>query len=167
MPTRAALAIVLEALDKTMRDKRSWILGVLLAACLISSGCNRSGKNSKFDTLRELVIAGRFEEAIPRLQMFLRKYPDSPNASRAGLFLGKAHLGRGNLAKAAEAFNATIADYPESLEAHKSRYKLGLIALLRDDREQAEQIFDELAQACDGPLAPEAMAMCVYLRGND
>lgn len=147
-----------------MIGRLSSIVGAIMCLALLALGCAKPVSPSKFDSIRQMVIDGNFEAAIPRLAAFQSEHPGSTDGSRAGLFLGKAYLGLGELDEAANAFEATIAKYPKSLEAHKSRYKLGFIALLRDDPEKAEAIFDRLADERGGPLAPEAMAMCVYLR---
>jgi hypothetical protein len=60
-------------------------------------------------------------------------------------------------------FAATALEYPESLEAHKSRYKRAVIAMRQGRLDDARRAFAELADRPDGPLAPEARMMHEYL----
>ena len=108
---------------------------------------------------------GDYEAAIPLLREYLRKYPNGRNASRAQFFLGKAYIGLGRLSEAAIEFDATVRNYPGTLEAHKSRYKLAMIAYWQGDSIEARRRFEKLADNPDGTLAPEARAMAEYLSG--
>ncbi len=110
-----------------------------------------------------MVATGRYEHAIAHLQGYLAEFPKGKNAARAALFIGKAQLGLGRLADAETAFEAAEKAYPESLEAHKSRYKLALIAMLQGDRREARSMFAELARYPNGTLAPESAAMLRFL----
>ena len=141
---------------------RRRVPSVLLVLGLVAAGARCESSREGRDVFREgrrLVTVGHYEEALPVLERYLAEHPQGRQASRAGLFVGKAHLGLGELERAALAFEATARDYPDSLEAHKSRYKLALIALLRGERGDARARFAALAEAPDGPLAPEARAM--------
>jgi TolA-binding protein len=120
-------------------------------------------ERSLFSEGRLLVTDGHYQEAIGALRGYLGEYPDGSYGSRARFFVAKAYLGLGQLALARVEFQTTIKIYPESLEAHKSRYKLGMIDLWEGKRRQAHLRFQELAEAPDGPLAPEAAAMSNYL----
>jgi len=112
---------------------------------------------------RQLVCEGHYEQAIPLLQAYLRRFPNGRNASRARFFIAKARLGQGDLDTAAEQLNLVIQSYPESLEAHKSHYKLALIAMLKSNADQAQQAFTTIAAAANGPLTPEATALKRHL----
>ena len=137
---------------------------VLLAA-LMGCGKARAPAAPKENfTGRQLVIEGKYKEAIPELEAYLRDNPKGKFASRSGLFLGKAHLALGQMDEAEKAFADTAAKHPGTLEAHKCRYKLALVAFFRGDLHNALKRFDELANRPDGPLAPEAKAMGDYLR---
>lgn len=141
--------------------------GILLLSCLFAAGCNsgrNASPNSDFDQGRSLVVAGKYAEAIPVLRRYLKEDPQGKHASRAGLFLGKAHLALGDIEAARQAFDDTHRNYPDSLESHKSKYKLAMISLLSGDRQDALERFQQLAQAPDGPLAAEATAMAEFLR---
>jgi TolA-binding protein len=142
----------------------------LVCALLIAAGGCREkdrGEQALFLNGRALVTQGRYQQAIPVLERYLAEFSGGSYASRAGLFLGKSHLGLDDLEAAELAFQQTLRNYPQSLEAHKSRYKLALIALLRGDRDDALRRFGELADAPDGPLAPEAAAVRRHLQRPD
>ena len=143
-----------------------------LAFCLIVSGsliasCAKP-KSAKPDFHgRDLVVAGKYEEAIEELNDYLQESPQGRFASRASLFLGKAYLALGDLNSAQNEFERTIKKYPATLEAHKSHYKLALIAMLRGEKADARLRFAKIAKRADGPLAPEARAMESYLAPQD
>jgi len=115
---------------------------------------------------RAKVTEGRYDDAIPSLSRYIEKHPQGRNASRAQFFIAKAHLGRGDLAAARQAFETVIRVYPDSLEAHKSRYKIALVDLCEGREDDARKRFRELADHPDGPLAPEAAAMTAFLDGS-
>ncbi len=144
---------------------RCVLLSFVFLAAL--TGCGKAGASAASKenfTGRQLVIEGKYKEAIPVLEAYLRENPKGKYASRSGLFLGKAHLALGQMVEAEKAFADTAAKQPATLEAHKCRYKLAMVSLIRGDREDALKRFDELANRPDGPLAPEAKAMGDYLR---
>ena len=141
-----------------------WVAALLAAACVLP-GC----ADDSLDHFREgrwLVTVGRWDEAIEVLEDYLAEHPRGAEASRASFFIANAHIGRGDLDAAARSFEATVRDYPDSLEANKSRYKLAMIDLWSGRHDRAEARFAELAATPDGPLAPEARAMCDYLQGR-
>ena len=137
-----------------------------LCLSLLNCGCgqNASTQGKKDFAGRTLVVQGKYKEAIPVLKEYLRDHRRGKFASRAGLFPGKAHLGLEQFETAKQAFQKTTSDYPNSLEAHKSRYKLAIIALLQDQTDGASRQFQQLSNRPDGPLAAEAMAFAAYLR---
>ncbi|QDU95841.1 tetratricopeptide repeat protein [Lignipirellula cremea] len=152
-------------------DKREFLVLVLALVVLplvVLVGCRlQAGDDPAQDDFhqgRTLVTGGKYALAIPLLTKFLAEHPQHQNASRAGLFLGKAHLGLGDYPAARIAFNDTVKNYPATLEGHKSRYKLALLSLLEGDRDQALAQFKTLAENPDGSLAPEAAAMVRYLQ---
>ena len=153
------------------RDVAVAVLMVLLSIALVGSiTCGdpdvaRDDAIGSFGKGRLAVARGDYEAAIPLLREYLRKYPNGRNASRAQFFLGKAYIGLGRLSEAAIEFDATVRNYPGTLEAHKSRYKLAMIAYWQGDSIEARRRFEKLADNPDGTLAPEARAMAEYLSG--
>ena len=137
----------------------------VLGTAVLIAACGRTGPKpaGAFDQARELVTQARYQQAIPLLSDFRRRYPTSPDASRAGLFLGKAHLALGDFEEAKKEFQHTIQTYPQSLEAHKCRYKLALVAMLEGSPQRAVELFRKLTDKPAGPLVPEATAMVRYL----
>ncbi len=142
---------------------RRWRWATLLAVALIVLACGETERRERFIDGRRLVTEGRYEEALPLLESYLTSAPSGRHASRARFFVAKAFLGLGELDRAAAEFETVVRDYPDSLEAHKSRYKLALLALLAGREEEARRRFAELAESPDGPLAPEARAMSDHL----
>jgi TolA-binding protein len=129
-----------------------------LISLMILIGCGQHSSSGEFESIRQIVCQGRFADAIPKLKAY-----EGQHQSRAGLFLGKAHLGLGDLEAARQTFTATVRDFPDSLEAHKCRYKLALLSLLKGDSAAARVQFAELSNEANGPLVAEAKAMAEYL----
>lgn len=149
-------------------DKNKILLLLFTAFLVVSTaiGCDaifpKKGKEL-FLQGRELVVSGRYQDAVPLLAKYLHLHPNGKHASRAGLFLGKAYLALGDFSKAREAWQLTIQNHAATLEGHKCRYKLALLLMLEGERAKAIEAFGRLAAAPDGPLAPEATAMKKYL----
>ncbi len=144
----------------------------LVAACLLltmagcgteSNAANRKA-SATFAAIRADVLRGDYETTPDRLAKFIDAHPKHPDASRAGLFIGKCFLALGDLPAARQAFQTTVDTYPGTLEEHKCRYKLAVVTMLEGDREDAIRQFAAMADEPDGPLAPEAAAMAQYLR---
>ncbi|MAE65236.1 MAG: hypothetical protein CMJ18_13275 [Phycisphaeraceae bacterium] len=161
MATRAASAERVQRAPSAARFGGAIIL-VVTSCGIIGCGNGQRGDDG-FKEIRAAVTRGRYADAIPRLERYLANRPRRPNASRAGLFLGKCHLALGRFQEAAQAFETTIAEHRRSPEAHKCRYKLAVLALVQGEREDAIRRFGALADQPDGPLAPEAAAMHRYL----
>ena len=139
----------------------------LAAACAVAlCGCQSkiAEQKDQFIQGREAVCSGRYEAAVPLLEAYLREFPTGEFASRAGLFLGKAHIALGNYSKARAAWQDTIDRFPETLEGHKCRYKLAVLALVQGHTADAQARFAAMAGAPDGPLAAEAGALAAYLK---
>ena len=157
-----------EGLDKKRIVTALICVVVVVAIIHFSASENRkwrfwSHSNEPFAKGRTLVTQGKYRQAIPCLQEYLATHSKGRYASRAIFFIGKAHIGLGEMDLARAAFNDTRRGFPESLEAHKARYKLALIDLLEGHVDQAIQGFSSLADNPDGPLAPEAKAMVAFL----
>ena len=137
----------------------------LLAAVLLLavSGCGRSNDAKQFHDARNLLIGGKYDQALPALDAYLETNSEGKFRSRAQFLIAKAQLGRGNLKEAKAAFVRTKNLYPQTLEAHKARYKLALVAMLEGRDQDAILQFERMARAPEGPLAPEAGAMARYL----
>lgn len=137
-----------------------------LFSCLswLIPGCsNDRGERELFLQGRELVVTGRYDEAVSVLETYVSAYPQGKYSSRAYLFWGKALLGQWKLDDAARVFDDGARLFPETLEGHKCRYKRGVVDLLRGDPASARARFATLADHPDGPLAPEARAFRQYL----
>ena len=148
-------------------DRRG--LTAAVALLLLSlAGCDdsrtgRSGADETFGEGRRLVTQGKYVEAVPLLEGYLAARPSGKHASRAQFFIGKAYIGMDQLEKAAAAFDEVVRGYPDSLEAHKARYKMALILLWQGKTDEARAQFAQLADSPDGPLAPEAEQMAAHL----
>ena len=138
----------------------------LLLLSLVGCGDPRTKRGDvdrTFGRGRLLVTQGKYAEALPVLEEHLAARPTGKHASRAQFFIGKAYVGMGQLDKATAAFGEVVQIYPDSLEAHKARYKMALILLWQGKTNEARVQFAALADSPDGPLAPEAKQMAAHL----
>ncbi len=143
---------------------------LLGAALVAAAGCvpANSADNTLFEKGRDRVRAGDYEAALAPLTRFQEEQPRAKLASNAGLYLGKAYLALGRLDEARTAWRNTVERYPASLEGHKCRYKLGMLAFLEGNSTEALERFTALAESPDGPLAPEALAFKRFIeQGQD
>lgn len=129
---------------------------MLFLLSLTFSGCDRASDD--FESIRLQVCRGNYRDAIPKLEAY-----SGQHESRAGLFLGKCWLGLDDFDKARGAFKTTIRNYPETLEAHKCRYKLALLLFMEGNQELAKEQFQQIADRKDGPLVAEAGAFAKRL----
>jgi TolA-binding protein len=138
------------------------------------SGCDQQQKgqqqnrqqlkaDGQFTNGRNALMSAQFDGAIVELQGYLDDHPHGPLASRASFLIAKAQLGLGNHDQARKQFELTIRQFGDSEEAHKSRYKLGMLSLLDGDKQVARRRFAELVASPSGTLVPEATAMVRYL----
>lgn len=128
----------------------------LIFAFIALVGCNPADKSPEFEPLRKLVISGQYEKAITQLEAYLAAHPRGKHASRAGLFLFKANFASSQYAEARKWCEWTIQQHPESLEARKCEFKLGLILIAQEDLEGALSQFEMVASSTRNPLRTEA-----------
>ncbi|MEZ6138531.1 MAG: tetratricopeptide repeat protein [Pirellulaceae bacterium] len=153
-----------------MRNKKSPKLNNLCWTVALVSvlGCgvqpHEHGKvGLEFEAARSLVINGKFAEATQRLTQFIKDHPEHHLAPRATFLLGKSALGSGDLEAAETWFSKTTERFPDSEEAHKAKFKLALVSLLRQNEDDARARFEALAADADGPYTPEATALARFL----
>ena len=165
MPTRS---LALAKLRHGKTDTRVPVATVLTVFSLLVAilGCQRPAnaqKDQQFQDARQLVLDGKYQAAVPALEKYIDRKPKHKNASRAGLFLFKAHVAQDQFDDAAKWCEWTIREHPASLEAHKCRYKLAVLSLVQGKQEDAQKRFAQMAKNPDGPLAAEAAAMEKFL----
>lgn len=98
---------------------------------------------------------------------YIEAHPDGQQVSRAGLFLGKVNLAQGEFDEARRWWQWTVDNHGDTLEGHKSRYKLAVLAMIEGDADAAREQFAQIASNPDGPLAPEAAAMQKFLESPE
>ena len=141
---------------------------LIVAATCNCAGCGgKGGASDEFLAARQMVVDGKYAAAAQALEDYVDKHPRASDASRAGLFLGKAYLAENDLVQAEKWFQWTVDNHARSLEGHKCRYKLAVCALLSGERDDALARFQDLAGSPDGPLAAEAVAMERFVRNHD
>ena len=135
---------------------------VLFSGCQQKPGAAKAAKPAKFESIRAMVLAGRYDTAITSLESYIAA--DGQHASRAGLFLFKSHFAKGDFDQAKKWCQWTIDNHPKSLEARKCEFKLGLVLLAQDKNKAALKQFEAVAASADNPLRPEATFFSNYLK---
>lgn len=108
---------------------------------------------------RDAVLTGRYADAVRHLERYIERNPTGQMVTTARLYLGKAHLGLGDLDAAQAAFAQGAREAPDSPAGHKSRYKLACVQLMKGDVDAAKRTFEQVAAADPpGQLTPEARA---------
>jgi TolA-binding protein len=141
---------------ENMVQKVSFLAVAAIAIGITIAGCDARQKNADFEPIRQLVCQSKFADAIPKLEAYRGKHE-----FRAGLFLGKAYLGLGQIDKARAAFEKTVRRFPDTLEAHKCQYKLAMLTFLDGDQQAARVQFSKIS---NGPLTGEAAAFVRFLK---
>ncbi len=125
---------------------------------------SKNFSSGHFGKGRSFVTHGEYDRGLKYLTTYDSRFPRGRNSARAGLFTGKAYLAKGNLKNARIAWRKVIKKHPETLEAHKCRYKMGLTYLIDGNNREALKFFKEVVSRKNGPLVPEAEAMLTFIR---
>ena len=155
-------------LQRNVFMKAFWSV-LLLQVLLCASGCRPPQKKAgtseianQFNEARDLVHNSEFAEAERALSQFLSEHPSHKLASRARFLMAKTYMGLNDLPNATLGFEATIRDYPDSEEAHKSKFKLAMLSVLQEDKVRAAAQLESLRGEV-GAYAPEVEAWLAKL----
>ena len=98
--------------------------------------------------------AGRFELAIQGFQGFIQAFPRLPNAADAQFNIGMSYFNQAKWGEAREAFQKTIADYPQNTDrVPEAYYKLGQTFERLNQIDNAKRAYDTLAQKFPGSFS--------------
>ena len=141
---------------------------LLLALCVtFVAGCGRApvkgAVGKEFDTARSQILRSNFQEAVVKMESFYDDHRDHELASRASFLIAKAHMGLNDFAESKRWFETTISRYPNSEEAHKSKFKLAMLAVMQEEDAQAIQLLEMIRDTSPGPYAPEVRAWLNHL----
>jgi tol-pal system protein YbgF len=98
--------------------------------------------------------AGRFDLAIQGFQGFIQAFPRLPNAADAQFNIGMSYFNQAKWGEARDAFQKTIADYPQSAErVPEAYYKLGQSFERLNQIDNAKRAYDTLTQKHPGTFS--------------
>ena len=83
------------------------------------------GEEADFNAAQEALAAGNWAEAAQILETFRQSYPGSPLGDQAGVMLGDAREGAGDMTGAARAYLDVFSAAPEGPQAPDALYNLG------------------------------------------
>ncbi|HSS64604.1 MAG TPA: tol-pal system protein YbgF [Gammaproteobacteria bacterium] len=92
----------------------------------------------------DLLKSGRYDQAAQAFRDFLAKYPSGQYADNANYWLAEAYYVTRKFEPALKQFESLVADYPQSQKLTHALLKIGYIHDELGQREQAEQILDDL-----------------------
>jgi tol-pal system protein YbgF len=92
----------------------------------------------------DLLKSGRYDQAAKAFQDFLSKYPSGQYADNANYWLAEAYYVTRKFEPALKQFEQLVADYPQSQKLTHALLKIGYIHDELGQREQAEQVLDDL-----------------------
>ncbi|HYC77474.1 MAG TPA: tetratricopeptide repeat protein [Planctomycetota bacterium] len=106
---------------------------------------------------RALLLAGRPGDAVPHLEAFVKRRPDSPDVEEALLSLGSAYLDVLEYEKARTLYETFLKERPESDQATAARYYLAVAHLEAGRVDEGVAGLDAVAaSAPQHPLAADA-----------
>ncbi len=97
-----------------------------------------------YQTAFDLLKSGRYDQATLAFQDFLAKYPSGQYADNANYWLAEAYYVTRKFEPALKQFESLVADYPQSQKLTHALLKIGYIHDELGQREQAEQVLDDL-----------------------
>lgn len=98
--------------------------------------------------------AGRYDLAIQGFQGFIQAFPRLPNAADAQFNIGMSYWNQAKWTDARDAFQKTIADYPQSTErVAEAYYKLGQTFERLNQVDNAKRAYETLAQKFAGSFS--------------
>ncbi len=92
----------------------------------------------------DLLKSGRYDQAARGFQDFLAKYPSGQYADNANYWLAEAYYVTRKFEPALKQFESLVADFPQSQKLTHALLKIGYIHDELGQREQAEQVLDDL-----------------------
>lgn len=102
-------------------------------------------ENSLYDGAVNLILKEKkYEQAIPKFQMFLKQYPKSEYAPNAHYWLGLLLFNKQEWKPSEEHFTQVVSFYPDSGKRPDSLLKLGVIAQRKGNNARALQLFEQV-----------------------
>ena len=135
----------------------------------------RSAVGREFEAGKGLKALGKLSKALYAFRSVIARDPSGPFADDAQMEVGLCHLAAGKCDDAREAFDAVIADYPQSSRYYAAVFYGGKADLMespyRSDNEmllaRAERSFEAyLERNAGGRLAPEAKRLVTVCRAR-
>lgn len=107
----------------------------------------------RYDRARQLLLDRKIPESIFAFQSFINDLPDHALAANAAYWLGEVHALVPDYAAANRAFLLVIGQYPDSPKVPDALYKLGILAELQGQDQQAKVYFKDVVE-----LYPQSQA---------
>jgi tol-pal system protein YbgF len=99
-----------------------------------------------YDAALAQVNSRHYAQALDAFAAFLMKWPDHPNADNAMYWRGESYFAQGEIARAAEQFEGTVARFPLGNKVPDALLKLGICYQKLGDAPRAKSYFDKLAR---------------------
>lgn len=111
--------------------------------------------------------AGRYAEAVHRLQRYVDRYPAAPGFAEAQLMIGRSHLQLGQWKEAQAPLLAFISSHTQTIEGHEARLDLARSQLGRKQFNEAYLTSLEVLSAkAPSPIPPKLEIAALLLRSH-
>jgi tol-pal system protein YbgF len=116
----------------------------VMAAAHAAPAADHGEALKAYEAAFNLVKIGNYKGAIPALQNFITRYPDSPYAANAQYWVGNSLAAQGDNAGAAAALAVMIRTYPSSAKVPDAMLNLAAVQVDGGDHDSAKRTLKEL-----------------------
>jgi tol-pal system protein YbgF len=120
------------------------------AAAPPGAALNPVEERKDYDRALEILKEGRYSEAAPAFQSFLKKYPASSYADNAQYWLGEVYYVTREFQPALAEFGEVVAKYPQSPKVADAKLKMGYIHYEMKAWDKARELLSDVVASYPG-----------------
>ncbi|MBI5330485.1 MAG: tol-pal system protein YbgF [Betaproteobacteria bacterium] len=107
-------------------------------------GADASGEAKAYEAAQNLVKGGRYKEAVPAFQAFLKQYPSGALTANAWYWLGFSHVAQSDFKGGATIFQRMVKDFPAHAKAPDAMLSLARAQIQLNEPEAAKTMLEQL-----------------------
>lgn len=88
----------------------------------------------------------QYDQAIQKLQTWVKKYPDSTFQPNANYWLGQLNYNQGNKDSAAHYFAVVVKKFPDSPKRAEALFKIGIIMQDKNELAKAQAVYQQVIE---------------------
>jgi tol-pal system protein YbgF len=128
-------------------DSNEQTTGAAKATDAATAVLDPAEERKSYDRALEFLKEGRYTEASPAFQDFLKQYPGSSYADNAQYWLGEVFYVTRKFQAALTEFENVVNNYPDSTKVADAKLKIGYIHYELKDWDKARQALSQVVQA--------------------